>query len=63
MTTTDIPAPADATRLTEWDRIFASDVLHRLFYGTQRGDRVNVGINGFQNPDGSVRGRGGPVNH
>ena len=50
----DIPAPADATRVTEWDRVFDIDVLHRFFYGTQRGD---VGISGYQNPDGSVRER------
>jgi len=53
----DIPAPADATKVTEWDRIFAVNVLHRFFYGTQRGGRVRVGINGYQNPDGSVRER------
>jgi hypothetical protein len=37
--------------------IFDTDVLHRFFYGTQRGERVSVEINGFQNRDGSVRGR------
>jgi hypothetical protein len=60
MTTTnhaDIPAPVDATEVTEWDRIFAVNVLHRFFYGTQRGERVRVGINGYQNGDGSVRER------
>jgi hypothetical protein len=38
MTTTDyahIPAPVDATEVTEWDRIFAVNVVqHRFFYGT-----------------------------
>lgn len=53
----DIPAPADATKLTEWDRIFAVNVLHRFFYGSQRGERVRVEILGYQNPDGSVRER------
>ena len=31
--------------------------MHRFFYGTQRAERVSVEINGFQNRDGSVRGR------
>jgi hypothetical protein len=48
----DISAPADATKVTEWDRIFDNDILHRFFYRTQRGD---VEINGYQNPDGTVR--------
>ena len=49
-----IPAPADATEIDEWDRVFDVDVLHRFFLGTQRGD---VGISGYQNGDGSVRER------
>lgn len=59
MTTTnnDIPAPPDATKVTEWERIFAVNVLHRFFNGTQRGEQVRVGINGYQNGDGSVRTR------
>jgi hypothetical protein len=60
--TTTITPPPDATKLTEWDRIFSVDESHRFFYGTQRGERVNVGINGYQNPDGSVRERGIQVN-
>jgi hypothetical protein len=53
-TNPDVPAPADATKVTEWDRIFRGHELHRFFHGTQRGD---VGIYGYQNPDGSVRER------
>lgn len=56
-TNNGIPAPPDATKLTEWDKVFSVDALHRFFYGTQRGERVRVGINGYQNPDGTVRER------
>jgi hypothetical protein len=52
-----VAPPPDATRVTKWEHIFHPDVLHRFFYGTQRGERVSVEINGFQNQDGSVRGR------
>ncbi|MGA8123607.1 MAG: hypothetical protein WBS15_03470 [Mycobacterium sp.] len=53
----DVAPPPDATMVTKWGYIFDPDVLHRFFYGTQRGERVSVEINGFQNRDGSVRGR------
>ena len=53
----DVAPPPDATWVTKWGYIFDPDVLHRFFYGTQRGERVSVEINGFQNRDGSVRGR------
>src|ERR1700722_13461470 len=53
----DVAPPPDATRVTKWGHIFDTDVLHRFFYGTQRGERVSVEISGFQNRDGSVRGR------
>jgi hypothetical protein len=32
-------------------------VLYRFFNGTQRGEKVHVGINGFQRIDGSVQKR------
>src|SRR5271163_3123184 len=51
----DVAPPPDATRVTKWGYIFEPDVLHRFFYGTQRGERLSVEINGFQNRDGSVR--------
>jgi hypothetical protein len=53
----DVAPPPDATQVTEWNHIFDRDVFHRFFYGTQRGERVSVEINGYQNRDGSVRGR------
>lgn len=54
-----IQAPADAVKLTEWDRIFNLHELHRWFYGTSRdiGCGVSVKIGGYQNSDGSVRER------
>ena len=35
-TTPDLPHPAGAAEVTEWDRIFDVEVLHRFFYGTRR---------------------------
>jgi hypothetical protein len=54
-----IPAPADAVKLTEWERIFSLHELHRWFYGTSRdiGCGVSVAIGGYQNSDGSIRER------
>jgi len=56
---TDIPAPAGAVRLANWQRIFSLDELHRWFYGTSRdiGYGVSIVIGGHQNSDGSIRER------
>jgi hypothetical protein len=55
----DIPAPADAVKLTDWEHIFGLDEVHRWFYGTSRDIDcgVRVAIGGFQNPDGSIQER------
>jgi hypothetical protein len=54
-----IQAPADAVKLTEWERIFSLHELHRWFYGTSRdiGCGVSIKIGGYQNSDGSIRER------
>ena len=50
----DVAPPPDATRIDGWAHVFNDHESHRFFYGTQRGA---VRIEGYQNSDGTIRGR------
>jgi hypothetical protein len=51
-----VAPPPDATKLDVWEQHSDGEVK-RFFHGTQRGERVQVDIVGWQNGDGSVADR------
>jgi CubicO group peptidase (beta-lactamase class C family) len=50
----DVPLPAGARQISSWFDYDDSGMQARAFYGTKRGERVQVDVDGIQFADGRV---------